>query len=300
MNNVLSIHQFDTKKIEEILSRSGELESMYEKGNLPELLKGKVVACIFFEPSTRTRLSFETAALRLGAQVISAENANGSSSAFKGETMEDTGRMLSAYADAVVMRHPTEGSLSRAASVSTVPFLNAGDGSKEHPTQALLDLYTIKKEKGRLDNLSIVFVGDLVYGRTVHSLIPALSSYEGNTFTFVSPESLKLPDEYKNGISYTETDSLEETIASADVVYMTRVQKERFADVSEYEKVKDVFVFKKEHLQKMKDDAILMHPLPRVGEIDPEVDSDSRAAYFRQAKNGLFVRMALLLYVFGV
>jgi len=270
-----------------------------------KLLKDKIVACIFFEPSTRTRLSFETAALKLGAQVISMENAGVSSSAFKGETIEDTTRMLSSYADVVVVRHPEKGSLEKAAKVSTKPIINAGDGANQHPTQGFLDLYTIKKEHGRLTNLNIGFGGDLLNSRTLKSLVPLLRLYEGNKFYFLSPKELELPRDFikelkDTGVAFEELRSLEEKLGELDVLYMTRVQKERFANVEDYNKVKDLFIFKKEYLKKLKPGAIIMHPLPKINEIELEVDLDSRAAYFRQAQNGLYVRMALLCHVLGV
>ena len=259
----------------------------------------------FFEPSTRTRLSFETAALRLGANIISAENAMGNSSAYKGETIEDTARMLSCYADAIVMRHPAAGSIETASKVTETPIINAGDGANQHPTQGLLDLYTIQKEHGRLDNLSIAFVGDILNSRTLRSLVPLLTMWKNNKFYFISPKELVLGDEYRkylndNGINFEEKNNLEDCLSKVDVLYMTRVQKERFSNIADYEKVKDSFILKMEHVGKLKSDAIIMHPLPRVNEIDTEIDKEKRAAYFRQAQNGLYIRMALLLHVFNL
>ena len=303
--HILSTNQFTKSEVEKILSRASEMENNLREPKTSTLLFDKVVACIFFEPSTRTRLSFETAALRLGAKVISAENAMANSSAYKGETIEDTARMLSCYADAIVMRHPIAGSVQSAASVTNVPILNAGDGANQHPSQGLLDLYTIQKEHGRLDNLSIAFVGDILNSRTLRSLVPLLMMWENNKYYFISPKELVLDDEYKkylkeNNVNFVETNFLDECLPKVDVLYMTRVQKERFADALEYEKVKDSFLLKMEHVKKLKSDATILHPLPRVNEIDPEIDKDKRAAYFRQAQNGLYVRMALLLYVFNL
>jgi aspartate carbamoyltransferase catalytic subunit len=247
-------------------------------------------------------LSFETAALKLGAQVISAENATSNSSSYKGESIEDTTRMLCSYADIVVMRHPKEGTLENAAKVATKPLINAGDGANQHPSQGLLDLYTIKKEHGRLNDLNIGFGGDLLNSRTLKSLVPFLRFYKGNKFYFISPKELELAREFikelkKAKVDFVELRSLEEALPKLDVLYMTRVQKERFADIADYEKVKDLFILKKDHLKKMKKSAIILHPLPKINEIEPEIDFDVRAAYFRQAQNGLYVRMALLLDV---
>lgn len=296
MNHILTGAQFADKKIlEKIFSFARKME----KGKAKKLLDGKIVATLFFEPSTRTRLSFEAAAMKLGAGVLSTENATSNSSSFKGETIEDTIRVVESYADIVVMRHPEQGSAGRAAKASRVPIVNAGDGANEHPTQALLDLYTIKKELGSLENKTIAFVGDLLNGRTLHSLLPLLTLYSGNNFYFVSPQALKLPERYKQGIKFKETSDLNEALKNSDVVYITRVQKERFVKISDYEKVKDVFLLKPEHLKIMKKKSIIMHPLPRVNEIDSVIDADPRASYFRQAKNGLYVRMAILLYALG-
>ncbi|MEI8270441.1 MAG: aspartate carbamoyltransferase [bacterium] len=303
--HILSTNQFSKNEVEKILSRASEMEKNLREPKTSTLLLDKVVACVFFEPSTRTRLSFETAALRLGAKVISAENAMANSSAYKGETIEDTARMLSCYADAIVMRHPVAGSVEDASRVTETPILNAGDGANQHPSQGLLDLYTIQKEHGRLDNLSIAFVGDILNSRTLRSLVPLLMMWKNNKFYFISPKELVLGDEYRkylkdNNVNFIETNSLDECLPKVDVLYMTRVQKERFIDVAEYEKVKDSFLLKMEHVNKLKSDAIILHPLPRVNEIDTEIDKDKRAAYFRQAQNGLYVRMALLLYVFNL
>lgn len=303
--NIISASQFNKKAIESILSRAEVFEKACKKNKVKKLLKDKIVACIFFEPSTRTRLSFETAALKLGAQVISAENAMSNSSSYKGESIEDTARMLNCYADVIVMRHPKAFTLEAVAKVSKKPVVNAGDGANEHPSQGFLDLYTIKKEHGRLTNLNIGFGGDLLNSRTVKSLLPFLKFYKGNKFYFLSPKELRLPRELieklrKSGTQFEESESLEEKLGELDVLYMTRVQKERFEDIKDYEKVKDLFILKKEHLKKLKSNAIIMHPLPKINEIEIEVDADPRAAYFRQAQNGLYIRMALFCHALGL
>lgn len=303
MRHILDTKEFKKEDIENILSVVPKMEEICHSGKNGNQLENKVVACIFFEPSTRTRLSFETAALKLGANIITAENATENSSTYKGETIEDTTKMLNCYADLIVIRHPKIGEVHAAAKVSTKPVINAGDGANQHPTQGLLDLYTIKKEHGRLDNISIAFVGDILNSRPLRSLVPLMMHYPGNTFYFVSPKELVLSDEYKkylqdNKVNFVETDNLEEVLPKVDVLYMTRVQKERFANINDYNKVKDSYLLKTEHVKKLKSDAIIMHALPRVNEIDPEIDKDSRAAYFRQAQNGLYIRMALLLYCF--
>ncbi|MCE9548935.1 aspartate carbamoyltransferase [Candidatus Nomurabacteria bacterium] len=305
MKNILSANQFNKEEIEKILASASKMEDAVNRGVINEVLKNKIIACIFFEPSTRTRLSFETAALKLGAKVISAENAMENTSTYKGETIEDTTKVLCSYADVLVIRHPEAGILDKAAKVSTKPLINAGDGANQHPSQGFLDLYTIKKEHNRLNNLNIGFGGDLLNSRTLRSLLPLIRAYEGNKFYFISPKELELPRDFieelkRSGVIFEELRSLEEALPKLDVLYMTRVQKERFLDVSSYEKVKDLFILKKDHLKAMKLDAIIMHPLPKINEIEKEVDDDPRAAYFRQAQNGLYVRMALLLHVLGL
>lgn len=306
MRHILDAKQFSKNDVEKIFSQVEEMEKICKDGhkyeNKSKPLEGKVVACVFFEPSTRTRLSFETAALRLGASVISAEDALANSSVYKGETIEDTVQTLSCYADAIVMRHSIPGSVEKASKVATKPLINAGDGANQHPSQGLLDLYTIKKEHGHLDNLSIAFVGDVLNSRTLRSLVPLLMMHPNNTFYFISPKELVLEKQYKqylidNNVSFKELHTLDDSLPKVDVLYMTRVQKERFPNVADYEKVKDLFLLKSDHIKKLKKDAIIMHPLPRINEIDPDIDKDSRAAYFRQAQNGLYVRMALLLHV---
>lgn len=305
MPNIISASQFNKNEVEKILARAEMMEEGVKNGKVEQSLKDKIIACIFFEPSTRTRLSFETAALKLGAKIISAENAMENSSAHKGETIEDTTKILCSYADIVVIRHPVAGILEKAAKVATVPLVNAGDGINQHPTQGFLDLYTIKKEHGRLANLNIGFGGDLLNSRTLKSLLPLLRLYEGNKFYFLSPKELELPRGFikelkDSGIIFEELRSLEEKLPELDVLYMTRVQKERFQNITDYEKIKNLFIFKKEYLKKLKPNAIIMHPLPKINEIETEVDADPRAAYFRQAQNGLYVRMALLCYALGI
>lgn len=269
-----------------------------------EILKGKVVATLFFEPSTRTRLSFETAANRLGARVIGFSDAK-VTSATKGETLKDTILMVSNYADVIVMRHHIEGAAQYASEIAPVPIVNAGDGAHQHPSQCLLDLYSIYKTQGTLENLNIYLVGDLKYGRTVHSLIMAMRHFNP-TFHFIAPEELAMPEEYKlyckqHGIKYIEhTDFNEGVIAGADIIYMTRVQKERFSDLMEYERVKDVYILKNDMLGKAKENMKILHPLPRVNEIAYDVDENPHAYYIQQAQNGLYAREAILCDVLGI
>lgn len=281
-----------------------EMAHEFEKHPNRELLKGKVVATLFFEPSTRTRLSFETAANRLGARVIGFSDAK-ASSVSKGETLKDTVLMVSNYADVIVMRHYVEGAAQYASEVAPVPIVNAGDGAHMHPSQCLLDLYSIYKTQGTLDNLNIYLVGDLKYGRTVHSLITAMRHFNP-TFHFIAPKELAMPEEYKiycrnHGIKYVEhTEFNEEIIADADILYMTRVQKERFSDLMEYERVKNVYILKRQMLAKAKPNMKIMHPLPRVNEIAYDVDESQHAYYIQQAGNGLFAREAIFCDVLGI
>lgn len=276
----------------------------FEKYPNRELLKGRVVATLFFEPSTRTRLSFETAANRLGARVIGFTDAK-VTSATKGETLKDTILMVSNYADVIAMRHHIEGAAQYASEVAPIPIINAGDGAHEHPSQCLLDLYSIYKTQGTLDNLNIFLVGDLKYGRTVHSLITAMRHFNP-TFHFVAPDELAMPQEYKiycqqNNIRYVEhTDFNEQVIAEADIIYMTRVQKERFSDLIEYERVKDVYILKRDMLSLTKDNMKILHPLPRVNEIAYDVDDDPHAYYIQQAQNGLYAREAIFCHTLGI
>ena len=299
VKHILKAEQFtDTKELEKLFKLADKLRTADEKGKIPQTLSGKIVAALFFEPSTRTRLSFEAAAIKLGAGVIGTENAQEALSSAKGETLQDTIRIVNGYADAIVLRNSEKGAPQIAAEVSDVPIINAGDGAGEHPTQALGDIYTISKELGKVDGLKIALVGDLLYGRTVHSLLPLLGLYKNITAHLVSPPQLRMPEEYKkaSGVECKEYDSLNDVISGVDVLYVTRVQKERFKSEAEYNKLKGSYVIDGQSLAKLKKDAIIMHPLPRVDEIASEVDTDPRAAYFRQAKNGLYIRMALLLY----
>ncbi len=281
-----------------------EMAHEFEKHPNRELLKGKVVATLFFEPSTRTRLSFETAANRLGARVIGFSDAK-ASSVSKGETLKDTVLMVANYADVIVMRHYVEGAAQYASEVAPVPIVNAGDGAHMHPSQCLLDLYSIYKTQGTLDNLNIYLVGDLKYGRTVHSLITAMRHFNP-TFHFIAPKELAMPEEYKiycrnHGIKYVEhTEFNEDVIADADILYMTRVQKERFSDLMEYERVKNVYILKRQMLAKAKPNMKIMHPLPRVNEIAYDVDESQHAYYIQQAGNGLFAREAIFCDVLGI
>lgn len=281
-----------------------EMAQEFEKHPNRELLKGKVVATLFFEPSTRTRLSFETAANRLGARVIGFSDAK-ASSVSKGETLKDTVLMVSNYADVIVMRHFVEGAAQYASEVAPVPIVNAGDGAHMHPSQCLLDLYSIYKTQGTLENLNIYLVGDLKYGRTVHSLITAMRHFNP-TFHFIAPKELAMPEEYKiycrnHGIKYVEhTEFNEDIIADADILYMTRVQKERFSDLMEYERVKNVYILKRQMLAKAKPNMKIMHPLPRVNEIAYDVDESQHAYYIQQAGNGLFAREAIFCDVLGI
>jgi len=300
--DILHGNQFSKKDVEGIIKIASNFEKELKKKDSLTLLKGKILATLFFEPSTRTRLSFETAMQRLGGGVISMASAEGSSAA-KGETVADTARTVSQYADVIVIRHPRIGSAKEAADAASIPVINAGDGAGQHPTQALLDTYTIYKELGSLKNLVISMVGDLKNGRTVHALVELLSLYQARLY-FVSPEGLRMPEEItstlkKKGIEIEETEDLEKAASESLLIYMTRIQKERFTDLTEYERVKGQYIVDEEFLRKLKKKITILHPLPRVDEIRPEVDSYSGAAYFRQVRNGVFVRMALLAMVMG-
>ena len=302
MKHILSVNQFKKDDLEEILERASLMEAQYKSGKVEKLLENKIIACIFFEPSTRTRLSFETAALKLGAQVISAENAMGNSSAFKGETIEDTTRMLCSYADIVVIRHPEAGILEKAEKVANKPLINAGDGGNQHPTQAFLDLYTIKKHMGRLDNLKVAFGFDPKHSRTIRSLALLLSHFKNNHFIFVCPQALNplsdfLKDLRNRGASFELTDNLSR-FKEYDIFYANRLQEERFEDKKEFEKYRKDLVITKNLAQGSK--TLILDPLPRIDEIETAVDNLSNALYFDQAQNGLYVRMALLLYVLGL
>lgn len=267
--------------------------------------EGKIAALLFFEPSTRTRLSFEAAMLRLGGEVIGFSDLS-SSSRIKGESLADTLRTVENYSDIVVMRHPKSGSALHASKNIEIPLINAGDGGNQHPTQTLADLLTIKESKGEIANLKVGFCGDLMFGRTVHSLVEALTLYDGMEYVFISPEELKLPEYFKevvlkkNDLDYEEYDRLEDCIDELDILYMTRVQKERFFNEEDYIRLKDYFILTDEILEEAKEDLVILHPLPRVNEIDVSVDEDPRAWYFRQAKFGMYMRMALLMTMLGV
>ena len=264
--------------------------------------EGKLMATLFYEPSTRTRLSFEAAMKRLGGEIIGFSEPN-SSSVSKGESLADTMRVVSGYVDVIVMRHPIAGAAEEAINYTSVPFINAGDGGNQHPTQTLTDLLTIKSLKGTLNNHTIGLCGDLKYGRTVHSLVKAMIRYENNKFVFISPEELKMPNYIKEKIksySYYETTKLDESLNKLDVLYMTRVQQERFADKEEYERLKDTYILDKEKMEHANKKMLVMHPLPRVNEISTDIDSDKRAVYFKQATYGMYVRMALIMKLLGV
>jgi aspartate carbamoyltransferase catalytic subunit len=305
INHVLESQQFKDKALLDRLFREADfMERACKSGRCPKIMKDKIMATLFYEPSTRTRMSFESAMIRLGGSVIGTEDAFQFSSAVKGESLEDTVRVVGRYADIIVIRHPREGSARAGAGISPVPVINAGDGAGQHPTQALMDIYTIKREIGRLENLSVAMVGDLLYGRTVHSLAYLMAQRDGTKLYFVSPEQLRMPREIikyleKKGVAFEETSSLKNVIEVADVVYVTRIQKERFASDAEYNKLKGCYVFDNKALDPMKEKSIIMHPLPRVDEISGDVDSNPKATYFRQAENGLYIRMALLKLILG-
>ena len=297
--SLVSIDDLTTEEILKILDDAVE----FEKNPVQKLLEGKVIATLFFEPSTRTRLSFESAINRLGGKIVGFSDA-GVSSVSKGETLHDTIKMVSNYSDLIVMRHPIEGSARYASEISSVPVINAGDGANQQPPQTLLDLYSIRKTQGTLDNLNIFMVGDLKYGRTVHSLMMAMSRWN-TTFNFISPEELKMPEEFKLylenlGLKYYEHLDFTDIISRADIIYMTRVQKERFSDPIEYEKVKNVYVLKNSMLANTKPNMRILHPLPRVNEIHTDVDKNPKAYYFEQALNGVYTRQAILCSLLGI
>ena len=303
MRNLIDITDLSRQEIDELIATA---EDMLENpAKYAEVCKGKQLATLFFEPSTRTRLSFESAMLALGGSVLGFSEASSSSTA-KGETVMDTIRTVSCYADIIAMRHPKEGAPFAAAQVSEVPIINAGDGGHNHPTQTLTDLLTIHRQKGRLDNYTIGFCGDLKFGRTVHSLVNALAREQNIRFVFISPDELKLPDYLKQnvldklGLPYTETPSLEEAMPELDILYMTRVQKERFFNEADYIRLKDTYVLDPAKLVPAKKDLCILHPLPRVNEIAVSVDKDPRACYWKQVKNGKFIRMALILKLLGI
>jgi aspartate carbamoyltransferase catalytic subunit len=297
--SLVSITDYSKEEYLRILSLANELENHPDHS----ILKDKVVATLFFEPSTRTRLSFESAVLKMGGKVIGFSDAN-SSSVTKGETLYDTIKIVSNYCDLIVMRHPLEGAARFASELTSIPVINAGDGANQHPSQTLLDMYSINKTQGTLDNLTILMVGDLKYGRTVHSLLMAMSQFQ-TTFHFISPDELKMPEEYKYylnclGLKYVEQKEFGNSIATADIIYMTRVQKERFSDPIEYERTKNAYILKSKMLEGTKEKMKVLHPLPRVNEIDQDVDVNPKAYYFTQALNGIFVRQAIIASILGL
>lgn len=296
MRHVVAVDQFERSWIEHLFDAADRMASMRATDGP---LQGHILATLFYEPSTRTRLSFESAMLRLGGQVISTENAREFSSAIKGETVEDTIRIVNGYADGIVIRHHEQGAAARAAAVSSVPIINGGDGPGEHPTQALLDFYTIRSELGVLDDLKVALVGDLRFGRAVRSLALMFRLTLNAELIFVSPSAVPMGDDIRQaldaaGVRYRDEPDLDRAMAEADVVYQTRIQRERFATQQEYDAAQGIYIIDQRHLQHMGPKSIILHPLPRVDEIAPEVDADPRAAYFRQARNGVLVRMALL------
>ncbi len=303
MRHLIDITDLTVEELDELIATAEDI--IRRPAKYEEVCHGKKLATLFFEPSTRTRLSFEAAMLDLGGKTLGFSDAN-SSSAAKGETVGDTVRVVGGYADIIAMRHPKEGAPYAAAQVSTVPIINAGDGGHNHPTQTLTDLLTIRRELGTLSGFTVGFCGDLKFGRTVHSLVNALARYEGIQFVFVSPPELRIPDYLKEntldarGLSYRETESLEEAMPELDILYMTRVQRERFFNEADYLRLRDTYILDPAKLRGAKPDMRVLHPLPRVNEITAEVDADPRAAYFRQARNGKFIRMALIMKLLEV
>jgi aspartate carbamoyltransferase len=300
--DILNGYQFTNQQLNHIMNTAAQYEKRVKEGEVIRDLEGLVVATLFFEPSTRTRLSFEAAINRTGAKVISMADAKASSSA-KGETMQDTIKTVDGYVDTIVMRHPEKGSAQAAADIAENPVINGGDGAGQHPTQALLDIYTMRKEKGHIGGQTITFLGDLKYGRTVHSL-GYLMQQLGNKMIFASPEALKMPDDITSdlrsrGADITETSDVREALSQSDFVYVTRVQRERFSDIAEYEQCKGSYIINRELLKAAKPAITIMHPLPRVDEISTDIDDYEGAAYFRQAHNGMYLRMALLGLVTG-
>lgn len=299
MNKLVSISDCTKEDLLHIVN----LAEKFEKNPNPHLLDGKLVATLFFEPSTRTRLSFETAVQRLGGRIIGFSDAATSSSS-KGETLHDTIKMVSNYVDLIVMRHPIEGAARYASEITNIPVINAGDGSNQHPTQTMLDLYSIKKTQGTLENLTISMVGDLKYGRTVHSLLMAMRFFNP-TYHFVSPKELSLPTQYPefmkaNNIKFDELEDMNSILADSDILYMTRVQQERFTDLVEYEKVKNTYTLRNSMLEGTKSNLKILHPLPRINEIAPDVDENPKAYYFEQARNGVFARQAVICSILGL
>lgn len=303
MRSLINILDLSTDELDELIAVAMDIINNPTKYS--EACKGKKLATLFFEPSTRTRLSFEAAMYELGGNVLSVAGAD-TSSAAKGESVADTAKVISCYADIIAMRHSKEGAPLVAAMNATVPVINAGDGGHNHPTQTLADLLTIYREKGRLGNMTVGLCGDLKFGRTVHSLIAALSRYEGISFVLISPEELKLPEYVendiivKNGIDYTVTSDLTEAMRKLDILYMTRVQRERFFNEEDYLRLKDSYILTPEKLENAKESLSILHPLPRVNEISVAIDNDPRACYFKQVLNGKFMRMALILKLLGI
>ena len=303
MKDLIDICNLSEAEIDDLIEKAEDIIANPEKYS--EKCKNKKIATLFYEPSTRTRLSFESTMLELGGSVIGFSSAT-DSSVSKGESVSDTARTVECFADIIAMRHPKEGAPFVAAKAVNIPVINAGDGGHNHPTQTLTDILTIKREKGHLENLVIGCCGDLKFGRTVHSLIAAMSRYKNVEFVLISPEELKIPENVrteileKNEIKYTEVTELEKVIPSLDVLYMTRVQRERFFNEADYVRLKDTYILTEDKLKNAKDDLSILHPLPRVNEISTEIDSDPRACYFRQVRNGKFIRMALILKLLGV
>ena len=303
MRHLMTPLDFSVEELDKLLDLGNDIEKNPEK--YAHACAGKKLATLFYEPSTRTRLSFEAAMMNLGGNVLGFASAS-SSSAAKGESVSDTIRMISCYADICAMRHPKEGAPMVASRVASIPVINAGDGGHQHPTQTLTDLLTIRSLKGRLDNLVIGLCGDLKFGRTVHSLIKALARYEGISFVLISPEELRIPEYIREdvlnaqNIPYQEVETIEEVMGTLDILYMTRVQRERFFNEEDYIRLKDFYILDKKKMSLAKEDMLVLHPLPRVNEISVEVDNDPRAAYFRQVQYGVYVRMALILTLLGI
>ena len=303
MRHLMTPLDLSVEELDKLLDLGNDIEKHPEK--YAHACAGKKLATLFYEPSTRTRLSFEAAMMNLGGNVLGFSSA-ASSSAAKGESVSDTIRMISCYADICAMRHPKEGAPMVASRVSSIPVINAGDGGHQHPTQTLTDLLTIRSLKGRLDNLVIGLCGDLKFGRTVHSLIKALARYEGISFVLISPEELRIPEYIREdvldaqGIPYKEVEHIEDVMPDLDILYMTRVQRERFFNEEDYIRLKDFYVLDKKKMELAKEDMLVLHPLPRVNEISVEVDNDPRAAYFRQVQYGVYARMALILTLLGI
>lgn len=301
MKHIVAVEQFEREWIRDLFAGADQMRRVTA---IDGLLRGKILATLFYEPSTRTRLSFESAMLRLDGQVISTENAREFSSAIKGETVEDTVRIVAGYADGIVIRHFEQGAAQRAANASHIPIINGGDGPGEHPTQALLDLYTIQNELGQIDDLKIALVGDLRFGRAARSLALLFRQTRNTELVFVAPDAVPIGDDIKDaldaaGVSWREEPDLAKAMSEVDVVYQTRIQRERFATPDEYSDAQGIYIITPELMADLREGGIVMHPLPRVDEISPEVDADPRAAYFRQAQNGVFVRMALLHQLIG-